>query len=207
MREPRVISEINIDGDLFLIDVPNHQLRQVAHEDNCIPFHAMNSVKDGFEFEYSPADRNIFTGTEHQRYWEAHGTFTVKLQPTTYIPEHVFFHDHYLKEIVDAMRKLPEVDIGGTMFYVDSKLQEFRQVDNLFNAIEFHECLENEKGLQLQFDLAKKTIFHGTPEEAKQRKDQIMAVKLKPLYQLDPLGWIERKGQANDQRQQMRRSR
>jgi hypothetical protein len=106
------------------------------------------------------------------------------------------------------MRKLPEVDIGGTMFYVDSQLQEFRQVDNLFNSIEFHECLENEKGLSLQFDLSKKTIFHGSPEEAKERKDQIMTVKLKPLYQLDPIGWMQHRSNQNEnQNQSMRRSR
>jgi hypothetical protein len=107
------------------------------------------------------------------------------------------------------MRKLPEVDIAGTMFYVDSKLQEFRQVDNMFNVIEFHECLENEKGLQLQFDLSKKTIFHGTPDELRERKEQVKTVQLKPLWQLDALGWIEMKETQNKQarREEHHRSR
>lgn len=106
------------------------------------------------------------------------------------------------------MRKLPVVDIEGVSFYVDSQLQEFRQVDNEFNSIEFVECLETEKGLQLRFDCARKTLFHGTPEEAKERKGDIKLVMLKPLHQIDPIGWMQnRSNQNNGQNQTMRRSR
>jgi hypothetical protein len=78
-----------------------------------------------------------------------------------------------------------------TVFYLDMRLQEFRQVDNLFNTIEFVEFQENEKGLSIQFDMNKRTAFHGTQEEKRERKDLVKMIQLPPLWKMDPVGWIE----------------
>lgn len=90
-----------------------------------------------------------------------------------------------------AVIKIPTVDIGGASFYVDSRLQEFRQVDNPFNTIGFEECQQNEKGIELRFDLDKKTLFHGSQEEMRDRRGQVKLIQLAPIWKLDPLGFIQ----------------
>jgi hypothetical protein len=90
-----------------------------------------------------------------------------------------------------ARPQLPVIDIGGTAFFLDMRLQEFRQVDNPFNSIGFVEFLETEKGLSVQFDLSKRTVFHGSVEEGKLRKAEIKLINLPPLWKMDPVGWIQ----------------
>jgi hypothetical protein len=91
MQENR-LPEINIDGDLFVIDLEKHELRQDRYGiDNRISFREMVSVTNGFEFLYNPVNRGVFIGNEHQRYWEANSVCKVCLNPLLYIPELGFY--------------------------------------------------------------------------------------------------------------------
>lgn len=87
------------------------------------------------------------------------------------------------------VRELPKVNIGGTEFYIDLRLEEFRQVMNPYNRIEFVELMENEEGYFLCFDPVKKTAFHGTKEELDQRRPELMLLQLPPFKEMDPAGY------------------
>lgn len=106
------------------------------------------------------------------------------------------------------MRKLPVVEIAGTDFYVDSQLQEFRQVDDPFNTIDFDLCKQTDVKLEIQYDLINRSVFKGTIEEARTRKEDIKTVSLKPLWQLDAIGWMQsRANQQRGENKSMRRGR
>jgi hypothetical protein len=100
------------------------------------------------------------------------------------------------------IRELPKVDLGGTEFFVDLRLNEFRQVTNPYNSISFDEMMENEEGYVLCFDLSKKTAFHGDREELELRKGELKLLQIPHLKELDPYGYelvIERlQGQVNE---------
>jgi hypothetical protein len=85
------------------------------------------------------------------------------------------------------MRQLPIVKFEGTHFYVDIRLQEFRQVDNLHNSISFSELIEDDQRYILFYNTSTKNIFEGmalTDDQAKNLK--IISVPL--LTELDPEG-------------------
>lgn len=100
------------------------------------------------------------------------------------------------------IRELPKVDLGGTEFFVDLRLNEFRQVTNPYNSISFDELMENEEGYVLCFDPSKKTAFHGDREELAFRKGELKLLQIPHLKDLDPHGFelvIERlQGQVNE---------
>lgn len=85
-------------------------------------------------------------------------------------------------------RKLPEINIGGVMFYMDTRLEEFREVDDFSNRIAFMKLPCTRKGFQLSFDKTSKNLFTGSLVEEKQRKDVVM-VRLPPFSEMDPVGW------------------
>jgi hypothetical protein len=85
-------------------------------------------------------------------------------------------------------RGLPKIDVGGTMFYIDLRLDEFRQVDNPFNRIHLDELYETINGYALCFDPQTKNVFNGSEGEFGNRKD-LVKVDLPPLEQMDPVGF------------------
>lgn len=87
------------------------------------------------------------------------------------------------------IRELPKVDLGGTEFFVDLRLNEFRQVSNPYNSISFDEMMENEEGYVLCFDPKKKMAFHGDREELELRKGELKLLQIPPLKDLDPYGF------------------
>ncbi len=85
------------------------------------------------------------------------------------------------------MRQLPIIELDGTPFYIDIRLQEFRQVGNLSNSIAFSELIEENDHYILFYNKSTKNIFEGmvlTDDQAKNLK--IIAVPL--LGELDPEG-------------------
>jgi hypothetical protein len=88
-----------------------------------------------------------------------------------------------------VIRELPKVNIGGTEFFIDLRLDEFRQVSNPYNRIEFVELMENEEGYVLCFDTVTKSAFHGTREEFDQRKSELMVLQLPKFKDMDPVGF------------------
>jgi hypothetical protein len=87
-----------------------------------------------------------------------------------------------------SIRELPKIDIGGTDFYLDLRLNEFRQVENFMNRISLDEIYETATGYGILYDPLSKNFFKGDGEEYHQRKD-LMNVQLPSLEQMDPVGF------------------
>jgi hypothetical protein len=93
------------------------------------------------------------------------------------------------------IHQLPKVDISGTEFFIDLRLEEFRQVSNPFNTISFVELMENEEGYVLCYDPVKRTAFRGDMEEFEERKAELKLLQLPKLQDMDPVGfeqWVDR---------------
>ncbi len=85
-------------------------------------------------------------------------------------------------------RQLPIIDIGGTKFYLDIRLNQFRDVDNFANSISLDDLYETADGdFKLGFDKENKNLFTGTREEFVVAKHAI-EVTLPRLDKMDPLG-------------------
>lgn len=86
------------------------------------------------------------------------------------------------------VRELPKIDFNGTLFYIDLRLDEFRQVDNPYNRIDFDELYETPHGFKMHFDPVTKSAFRGSEGEFMSR-DDIELVKLATLEEMDPVGF------------------
>ena len=87
-------------------------------------------------------------------------------------------------------RELPKIDIGGTQFYLDLRLNEFREVADFSNRIFLNQLIEFDHGYLIIFDTRRKNIFNGSEAELFQRKDQdLVWVSLPSLEKMDPLGF------------------
>ncbi|MDB5229221.1 MAG: hypothetical protein JWN76_26 [Chitinophagaceae bacterium] len=85
-------------------------------------------------------------------------------------------------------RELPKIEIGGVDFYIDLRLNEFRQVHNFMNRFSIDDLYETEKGFLLCFDPQTKNLFNGTMQEYDSRKD-LLELELPMLKQMDPVGF------------------
>jgi len=87
-------------------------------------------------------------------------------------------------------RELPKIDIGGTMFYLDLRLNEFRECENFMNRMNLNKLNETEGGYEVCFDPKTKNYFEGSKEEFERRKDDdLVCVNLPTLQDMDPLGF------------------
>jgi hypothetical protein len=71
---------------------------------------------------------------------------------------------------------------------MDTRLEEFREVDDFSNRISFMKLPCTRKGFQLSFDKTAKNLFIGSLVEETQRKD-VITVRLPPFSVMDPVGW------------------
>ena len=83
-------------------------------------------------------------------------------------------------------RRLPEVEIAGTNFFLDLRLWEMREVENFANKIDLDDLHDNGFAFEFAFDTRTKNLFveENIPEDA-----HIRYIKLPPLSKLDPIGW------------------
>lgn len=87
-------------------------------------------------------------------------------------------------------RELPKIDIGRIKFYLDLRLNEFRECSNFMNRMNLDDLHEIEGGYLVCFDPNTKNYFEGSKEEFDHRKDgDLIWVKLPTLQQMDPLGF------------------
>jgi hypothetical protein len=87
-------------------------------------------------------------------------------------------------------RELPVIDIGGTNFYLDLRLNEFREVENFANRIDLDELYETGTGeLKLAFDKYTKNLFEGNREALAEHKN-VVVVTLPSRQKMDPLGFV-----------------
>jgi hypothetical protein len=89
---------------------------------------------------------------------------------------------------MNGPRELPKIDIGGTQFFIDLRLDEFRQVANPFNRIHFDMMFESVDGFLIQFDPKTKNAFEGSEAEFGHRQD-LITVELPSLEKMDPVGF------------------
>ncbi len=87
-------------------------------------------------------------------------------------------------------RELPKIDIGGTMFFLDLRMNEFREVENFANRIDLDELYETGAGeLKLAFNKDTKNLFEGDREELAAHKN-VVVVTLPSQQKMDPLGFV-----------------
>lgn len=89
---------------------------------------------------------------------------------------------------MNVPRELPKINIGGTEFFIDLRLDEFRQVANPFNRIHFDMMFESVDGYLIQFDPITKNAFEGSEAEFGHRQD-LITVELPSLEKMDPVGF------------------
>ena len=87
-------------------------------------------------------------------------------------------------------RELPKIEIGGTLFYLDLRLNEFREVENFANRINLDDLYETANGqFKFWFDKETKNLFLGKPEEFAANKKAV-EVSLPSQQEMDPLGFV-----------------
>jgi hypothetical protein len=85
------------------------------------------------------------------------------------------------------MRQLPTVTLHGTNFFVDIRMQEFRQSNRAQNRIPFSELIEEDDHYILFYDVKKKNVFEGMALADNQAKN-LKIIAVPPLSELDPVG-------------------
>jgi len=97
------------------------------------------------------------------------------------------------------IRELPKVVFGETAFFVDLRLNEFRQVDMPFNNISFENLMDNEDGYVLCFDPQTKNAFNGSMDEFHTRKEELLLLQVPHFMELDPIGFEQRLDRMHEQ--------
>jgi hypothetical protein len=101
-------------------------------------------------------------------------------------------------ETINKARSLPVFRICETDFYVDMRLNEFRQVDAPWNRISMDEIREMaDDATELVFDRLTRNIYEGLidPENI---PSNVTLVIVPPLKELDPIGLARKFGLPDD---------
>lgn len=86
-------------------------------------------------------------------------------------------------------RRLPEVDIAGTKFFLDLRLWECREVEDFSNKFSLDDLYDRGKGFIFCFDHQTKNLFQGTKEQFDARKHELTVIRWPSLQRLDPVGY------------------
>jgi len=86
-------------------------------------------------------------------------------------------------------RKLPEINLAGTRFFLDLRLWECRDVDDFSNKFSLDDLYPTSKGFICCFDLTTKNLFYGSKEEYEQRRSELKIVRLPAIAKMDPVGY------------------
>lgn len=86
------------------------------------------------------------------------------------------------------IRQLPTIYFEGTRFYIDLRLEEFRQADCPFNSISFDNLVEQDDGYLLFYDTVAKNMFKGNSFPQNDEKT-LKVIPIPPLAELDPDGF------------------
>lgn len=91
---------------------------------------------------------------------------------------------------------LPEVNIAGTWFTVDVRLQEFRQKDAPWNRISMDDIAEEGELSSFLFDKLTKQVYHGDAD-MKNLPAHVGLAVIPAIIELDPVGLARRFGLAD----------
>lgn len=87
-------------------------------------------------------------------------------------------------------RKLVEIDLAGTKFYLDLRLWECRDVNDFSNKFSLDQLYDHPSGgFICCFDLKTKNLFEGTKEAYEARKHELKIVRLPSIKKMDPVGF------------------
>lgn len=86
-------------------------------------------------------------------------------------------------------RRLPEVDIAGTKFFLDLRLWECREVEDFSNKFSLDDLYDQGKGFIFCFDGKTKNLFNGSRQEFDKRKHELTVIRWPSLQKLDPVGY------------------
>ena len=93
-------------------------------------------------------------------------------------------------------RTLPELNIAGTLFTVDARLNEFRQKDAPWNRISMDDIAEEGELSGFLFDKNTKQVYNGEADPDNLPGHICLAI-IPPIIELDPVGLARRFGLAD----------
>jgi hypothetical protein len=93
---------------------------------------------------------------------------------------------------------LPEINIAGTLFQVDIKKLEFREVGNPHNRMPIIGAKEEMGFSHFFFDTKEKNHYAGDTHNPKDIPGHVRIILLQPLKDLDPVGFARQQGFADN---------
>lgn len=199
----RVLPLVHVGKHLYRVDFRNGELREDENKGNTIPFYKMDRNAEGFSFFYDEKTKKLVSGKIHD-----HSSTTAELVklPIAVKLDPAFFEQLTNEELTvmglirnsksiysvpgrthspmeikgPGPRLLPIVNVYGTDFFLDLRLQEFRQCENAFNRIPLSALQPEEFHFTLWYDSTAKNEFKGTESELGKRED-VKYLVLQPL--------------------------
>jgi hypothetical protein len=135
---------INLVGTDFLVNACTMQLIEAADPSNKIDYFDMIDLQDHLELVYDTSAKSSYQGRWDQ-YHEKDNTQLFWLRPFGAMDPAGMneLMDHVKPDWRSAYRNdWPVVSLAGTDFYADDQLNSFRQKDNPWNRIHFHEVMQ-----------------------------------------------------------------
>lgn len=199
----RVLPLVHVGKHLYRVDFRNGELWEDENRKNTIPFYKMDRDSNGFSFLYDEKSKKLvhskIEDDSHVKPELVKLPIALKLDP-------VFFEQLTGEELTvmglirnhksvysvpgrthspmesnePGPRLLPIVNLYGTDFFLDLRLQEFRQTENPSNKIPLTSLQPEEFHFGLWYDSTSKNEFKGTEPELGKR-DDVKYLVLQPL--------------------------
>ena len=104
-----------------------------------------------------------------------------------------------MENLDNQIRMLPIFNMAGTDFYVDTRLNEFRERDAPWNRISLDEVFDPSEGSNgLVFDTETKNVYQGLVDPDNLPKNAVLVV-VPSMIELDPVGLARKHGLADDE--------
>jgi len=135
---------INLVGTDFLVNACTMQLIEAADPSNKIDYFDMIDLQDHLELVYDTSTKSSYQGRWDQ-YYDKENTQLFWLRPFGAMdPAGMNELMDYVKPgWRDSYRSdWPVINLAGADFYADDQLNSFRQKDNPWNLIHFHEVMQ-----------------------------------------------------------------
>ena len=135
---------INLMGTDFLVNACTMQLIEAGEPSNKIDYFDMIDLQDHLELVYDTSTKSSYQGRWDQ-YHDKVNTELFWLRPFGAMDPAGMneLMDHIKPGWRSAYRcDLPVINLGGTDFFADEQLNSFRQKDNPWNRIHFHEVMQ-----------------------------------------------------------------
>jgi len=145
---------INLVGTDFLVNACTMELIEEADHSNRIDYFEMIDLEDHLELVYDAQRKSSYQG----RWDQYHDKENVQL---FWLRPFGVMDPAGMKELMDNIKPgwrttyrtdLPIVKLAGTDFFADEQRNSFRQKDNPWNLIHFHEVMQLNGGFGIYYD-------------------------------------------------------